>query len=279
MHPDSTPSEGHTYNADMTYPSTLFELDEEVRYLKQAYAAHKPGGLSDDTKSRNIMGALLLHFVETNLDGAGSSIGAASLASTINKRQQHQDGPTMSRVSSFASSAHLRSQGIRSPPPRGLPVPGHQQRGNSPTTSEASLRRHASHHSKSAHHHSRSSPTDTSLGNGSPSSSAADYFQPKTPINAVAGASVEEEATSSIDALDSLDEYLVQWRDETDRRKQRSLLLATASRATGVASGGVGVSSPGPGQRPVPGESVSNVKTIPAGGGKGRRKQASFVGV
>ncbi|CUG87241.1 Hypothetical protein, putative [Bodo saltans] len=260
----------------MTYPSTLFELDEEVRYLKLGVVAHKPGGLSDDTKSRNIMGALLLHFVETNLD-AGSSTGAASLASTTNKRQQQQDGPTMSRVSSFASSAHLRSQGIRSPPPRGLPVPSHQQRGNSPTTSEASLRRHTSHKST---HHSRSSPTDTSLGNGSPSSSAADYFQPKAPINAVAGASVEEEATSTIDALDSLDEYLVQWRDETDRRKQRSLLLATASRATGVASGGgAGASSPGPGQRSVPGESVANVKAIPAGGGNGRRKQASFVGV
>jgi hypothetical protein len=253
----------------MTQPS-LYELEDEVRYLKQAYAAHKPSGLSDGTQSRNIMGALLLHLAELGVDRASPAAGTSI---TSMAKRQHPDGSAMSRNSSFASTAQLRSGapgGLRSPPQRGIAP--NQQRGNSPTASEASLRRHTATVSRAGN--SRSSPMDPLLA--SPSSSlAADYFQPKTPVPAVVSDSVEDEANSTIGALDALDEYLVQWRDETDRRKHRSLLLST-SRAGG---GGGGASSPNGQRAAAAGESHVTATAPVAAGPKGRRQRASFVGV
>lgn len=227
----------------MSQPS-LYDLEEEVRYLKASYALHKPTGLSAGTQSRNVMGALLLHFADL---GSTSTAPPSGVGGT-------ESGGVLSRASSF------RGAGGRSPQnPRPLPPPTavvNRRELHSPTASEASLRRHHSNL-----RHNRSSPTDPSL-----LSTPTDHFSPKSPAMALTGDSVEEEANSAVGALDSLDEYLTQWRDEADRRKQRSL------RAAGGAA-------------PPPGATRSAAElppaAVPAASQKpGRKgKTTSFVGV
>lgn len=105
----------------------------------------------------------------------------------------------------------------------------------------------------------------------------AGEFRAESPVAAFTGGSVEDEAESSIAALDSLEAYLSQCHDETDRRKQRNLVIgsqlseAPAARLLAVFSGA---------------SEVPNVQKAPtAAGGAAktsssiRRGRTSFVGV